>query len=329
MNTAKQNLKIQKAIAVISIVLFLIKIIAWYITNSVAILTDALESIVNVIAGLIGVYSLYVSAKPKDIDHPYGHGKVEFISAAIEGTLITVAGLIIIVEAVNNLRHPHAIQKLDFGIYLVATTAIINYVAGTICVNAGKKSNSLALIASGKHLRADTYTTFGIIAGLIALLFTNILWIDSAVAILFALIIMVTGYKILRSSVAGIMDEADIDLLKNMVDTLNANRTVNWIDLHNLRLIKYGPTLHLDCHLTVPWYFNVNEAHLEIDTLSSLVRQKYGESVELFVHSDGCKEFSCPICDKMECNVRQHPFEKKINWTMENISTNHKHTIRS
>ena len=329
MNTAKRNLKIQKAIAVISIVLFLIKIIAWYITNSVAILTDALESIVNVIAGLIGVYSLYVSAKPKDIDHPYGHGKVEFISAAIEGTLIFVAGLIIIVEAINNLRHPHKIQKLDFGIYLVAITAIINYVAGTVCVNAGKKSNSLALIASGKHLRTDTYTTFGIIAGLIALLFTNITWIDSAVAMLFALIILVTGYKILRTSVAGIMDEADIDLLENMVETLNANRTVNWIDLHNLRLIKYGPTLHLDCHLTVPWYFNVNEAHHEIDTLSSLVRKKYGESVELFVHSDGCKEFSCRICDKMECDVRQHPFEKKITWTMENISTNHKHTIES
>ncbi|MEO8770543.1 MAG: cation diffusion facilitator family transporter [Ferruginibacter sp.] len=329
MNTATQNLKIQKGIAVISVILFLVKIIAWYITNSVAILTDALESIVNVIAGLIGVYSLYVSAKPKDIDHPYGHGKVEFISAAIEGTLILVAGLIIIVEAINNLRHPHAIQKLDFGIYLVAGTAIINYVAGTICVNAGKKSNSLALIASGKHLRADTYTTFGIIAGLILLLFTNIIWIDSVVAIIFAAIILITGYKIIRSSVAGIMDEADIDLLKNMVETLNTNRTVNWIDLHNLRLIKYGPTLHLDCHLTVPWYFNVNEAHLEIDTLSSLVRKKYGESVELFVHSDGCKEFSCRICDKQECKVRQHPFEKKITWTMENISTNHKHTINS
>ncbi|MFT3908432.1 MAG: cation diffusion facilitator family transporter [Ferruginibacter sp.] len=329
MNTANQNLRIQINIAVVSIALFLIKIIAWYITGSVAILTDALESIVNVIAGLIGVYSLYVSAKPKDIDHPYGHGKVEFISAAIEGTLISVAGLIIIVEAVNKLRVPHAIQKLDFGIYLVAATAIINYVAGTICMNAGKKSNSLALIASGKHLRADTYTTVGIIAGLLLLLFTNIIWIDSAVAILFALIILITGYKILRSSVAGIMDEADIDLLKNMVETLNTNRNVNWIDLHNLRLIKYGPTLHLDCHLTVPWYFNVNEAHHEIDTLSGLVRKKYGESVELFVHSDGCKDFSCVICEKTDCQVRQHPFEKRITWTMENISTNHKHTIQS
>lgn len=329
MNTARQNLKIQTTIAIISIALFIAKITAWYITNSVAILTDALESIVNVIAGLIGVYSLYVSAKPKDIDHPYGHGKVEFISAAIEGTLISVAGLIIIFEAINQLRHPHQVQQLDFGIYLVAATAIINYVAGTICIRTGKKNNSLALIASGRHLRADTYTTVGIIAGLALLFFTKIVWIDSVVAIIFALVILVTGYKIVRTSVAGIMDEADIDLLKKMVETLNANRSVNWIDMHNLRLIKYGPTLHLDCHLTVPWYFNVNEAHHEIDALSGLVRKNYGESVELFVHSDGCMNFSCAICNKFECQVRQQPFKKKIPWTMENISTNHKHTIES
>lgn len=328
-NTARQNLKIQTTIAIISIALFVVKIAAWYITNSVAILTDALESIVNVIAGLMGVYSLYISAKPKDIDHPYGHGKVEFISAAIEGTLISVAGLVIIIEAINQLWHAHEVKQLDFGIYLVAATALINYVAGTICVTQGNKNNSLALIASGRHLRADTYTTIGIIAGLVLLFFTKIVWIDSIVAIIFALIILVTGYKIVRTSVAGIMDEADIDLLKKMVGTLNANRSENWIDLHNLRLIKYGPTLHLDCHLTVPWYFNVNEAHHEIDTLSGLVRKNYGESVELFVHSDGCKNFSCPICDKSECPVRQQPFEKKIPWTMENISTNHKHTLQS
>ncbi len=329
MNTAKQNLRIQKIIAIISIALFLVKIIAWYVTGSVAILTDALESIVNVIAGLIGVYSLYVSAKPKDIDHPYGHGKVEFISAAIEGTLITVAGLVIIVEAINNLSNPHIVKKLDVGIYLVAATAIVNFVAGAICEKAGRKSNSLALIASGKHLKADTYTTAGIIAGLILMLFTEISWIDSAVAILFALIILITGYKIVRSSIAGIMDEADIDLLKQMVVTLDANRNENWIDLHNLRIIKYGPTLHLDCHLTVPWYFNVHEAHNEIDALSGLVRKQYGESVELFVHSDGCLDFSCKICRKFDCPVRKHPFEKKIKWTMQNISSNNKHNIKS
>ncbi|MEO6405475.1 MAG: cation diffusion facilitator family transporter [Ferruginibacter sp.] len=329
MKASSQNIRIQRTIAIISIVLFCIKIIAWYITQSVAILTDALESIVNVIAGLIGLYSLTVSAKPKDIDHPYGHGKVEFISAAIEGTLIFVAGSFIIYEAIQNLNDPHHIGKLDYGIALVAVTALVNYGAGQVCERIGKKNNSLALIASGRHLKSDTYTTAGIIAGLILLYFTGITWMDSAVAILFALIILITGYRILRSSIAGIMDEADLILIDKMVSTLNKNRSINWMDLHNLRIIKYGPTLHLDCHLTVPWYFNVHEAHKEIDKLSGIVRENYGESVELFVHSDGCLPPSCPICDKFDCPVRQHEFVKKIEWTIDNISSNSKHTLET
>ena len=310
----------------LSVLLFIAKISAWLITDSIAILTDALESIVNVVAGFIGVYSLYVSAKPKDSDHPYGHGKVEFISAAIEGTLVLVAGLVVIFTAVKHLTAPHSLSRLDFGIYLVAGTAAINFFAGKLCERTGKENNSLALIASGRHLQTDTYTTIGIIAGLTLLYFTHIAWIDSAVAIIFALIITITGYKIIRSSVAGIMDEADETLLKEMIATLNENRRYNWVDMHNLRIIKYGPTLHLDAHLTVPWYFNVNEAHLEIDEVTGLLRKKYGDSLEIFVHSDACMNFSCPICIKPDCNVRQHPNVKKIEWSMKNISRNEKHS---
>lgn len=303
------------------------KLVAWYLTGSVAILTDALESTVNVVAGLIGIYSLYVSAKPKDTDHPYGHGKAEFLSAAIEGTLISVAGIIIVYEAINNLIHPHSIQSLDYGIWIVAATAIINYVTGSICISTGKKNNSLALMASGKHLQSDTYSTVGIIAGLVLLYFVKLWWIDSAVAILFAFIIMFTGYKIVRTSVAGIMDEADTTLLEKLVVMLNTNRRPNWIDVHNLRIIKYGGTIHLDCHLTVPWYLNVHQAHLEIDALSALVKNEYGESMELFVHSDGCLDFSCNICTKGDCTVRKHPFEQKIEWTLDNIVSNKKHRV--
>ncbi len=327
MQTSKQNLRLQKIITAIAILLFIVKIIAWYSTNSIAILTDALESIVNVIAALIGLYSLYLSAKPKDYDHPYGHGKAEFISAAIEGTLIAVAGFIIIYEAITNLLHPHTLKQLDYGISLVAATAVINYVAGVICLRVGKKNNSLALVASGKHLQADTWSTVGIIAGLILLVATKINWIDSAVALIFSFVIIYTGYKIIRKSIAGIMDEADEELLKKMVIMLNGNRKQNWIDLHNLRIIKYGGTLHLDCHLTVPWYLNVHEAHTEIDELSTLVKKEFGESMELFVHSDGCLDFSCAICTKTACTVRKHWFEKKVEWTMANISSNNKHSI--
>jgi cation diffusion facilitator family transporter len=324
---AKQNLRVQKFVTAIAILLFVIKLAAWYFTRSVAILTDALESIVNVVAGIIGLYSLYVSAKPKDMDHPYGHGKAEFISAAVEGTLIMVAGFVIVYEAINNLFSSHEIKKLDFGIILISITAIINYLTGYFCIKTAKKNNSLALMASGKHLQSDTWSTLGIIAGLGLILITGIEWIDSAVALIFALLIIYTGYKIIRSSLAGIMDEADKVLLNKMVDTLNANRRPNWIDLHNLRIIKYGSVLHMDAHLTVPWYLNVHEAHAEIEALAKLIKEEFGMSMELFVHSDGCLDFSCGICTRQDCTVRKHPFAQKITWTIENISADAKHHL--
>lgn len=327
LQTVQQNLRLQKIITGIGILLFIMKVIAWYLTHSVAILTDALESTVNVIAGLIGVYSLYVSAKPKDWDHPYGHGKAEFLSAAIEGTLITLAGFVIIYEAIDNFIHPHTIQQLDYGIMLVAITGVINYVAGYICIKTGKRNNSLALVASGKHLQTDTYSTIGIIIGLILLFFLKLWWIDSAVAILFAFVIIFTGYKIIRSSISGIMDEADTTLINQLVRMLNENRRENWIDLHNLRIIKYGGTLHIDCHLTLPWYLNIREANIEIDTLFEIVKKEFGQSMEIFVHSDGCNDFGCRICCKQNCNVRQHAFEKKIEWTVDNISKDNKHQL--
>lgn len=313
--------------AILSVSLLIIKLIAYFLTDSVAILTDALEGIVNVVAGFFGLFSLYLSAKPKDEDHPYGHGKIEFVSAAVEGTMIFMAGLLIFYTAISRLLNPGQLNNLDTGMVLIMATAVINLVAGMICVRTGTKNNSPALVASGKHLLSDTYTTAGIIIGLILIYFTNIQWLDSAMAILFSMIILYTGYKIIRSSVAGIMDESDRALLKRMVKVLNDNRRTNWMDLHNLRIIKYGSTLHLDAHLTVPWYFNVHEAHDEIDTLALLVRKEFGQSLELFVHSDGCLEFQCKICSKPDCPVRKHAFEKRIEWTVENISTNQKHNV--
>lgn len=314
--------------AFISVVLLVIKVIAYYSTNSVAVLTDALESIVNVSAGFIGLYSLYVASKPRDRDHPYGHGKAEFISAAIEGTMIGTAGALILYKAVQHLVHPVELRKIDFGIILVAATAVVNFITGYFCLRTGKKNNSAALVASGRHLQTDTVSTVGIIAGLALLYFTGYQWIDSAVAILFGLFIIYTGYRITRSSIAGIMDEADVQLLDRLVQVLNKNRREDWIDLHNLRVIKYGSVLHVDCHLTVPWYLNVHQAHDEIDALAGLIRREFGESLELFVHSDGCLPFSCRICSKESCPERKNNFEQRITWTLENISSNKKHELK-
>jgi cation diffusion facilitator family transporter len=322
------NLKIQRWIAIASSVLLIAKFAAYYLTNSVSVLTDALESIVNVVAGFIGLYSLYVAAKPRDLDHPYGHGKAEFISAAVEGTLVSSAGVLIIYTAVRNLIYPVPIRQLDTGIYLIAGTAVINWLLGAISLRQGRKNNSLALIASGKHLQTDTYSTAAIIAGLILISVTHYLWIDGAVAIAFGLFIVYTGYKIIRASLAGIMDEADMDLLEKMVDVLEKNRRDNWVDLHNLRVIKYGNVLHVDCHLTVPWYLNVHQAHKEIDELGMLIRSNFGETLELFVHSDGCLYFQCHICKKMNCPVRQHSLKRTIDWTLDNALQDEKHSLK-
>lgn len=327
MSKTKENLRLQRLVLIIAILLFATKITAWLFTDSLAILTDALESIVNIIAGGIGLYSLYISAKPSDADHPYGHGKAEFLSAAAEGSLILLAGLYIIYQSVKSLLLPHELSKLGLGISLTGVTAIINFAMGYYCVRQGKRNNSLQLMAAGKHLKSDTYSTVAIVAGLILIYITGLHWIDSLLAIIAAIIILITGYRVLRVSIGGMMDEADKKLLERMVEVLNKNRRENWIDLHNLRFIKYGSKLHCDCHLTVPWYLNIREAHAEVNALGDLIREEFGTSVEMFVHTDPCMDYSCPICFKQHCMVRKHPFKKRIIWTVENISDDHKHDI--
>lgn len=327
MQQQKENFRVQQWVVTIAVILFILKIAAWYLTGSVAILTDALESTVNVISGFIGLYSLYVASKPRDFDHPYGHGKAEFLSAAVEGTLIMIAGLIIIYESINNFIHPHELKKLDYGMLLVGISGLVNYVMGWVAIKRGKKNNSLALVASGKHLQSDTYSTIGVLIGIALIYFTKIQVIDAIVALIFSFIIIFTGYKILRESLAGIMDEADHQLLEQMIKRLNSERRPNWIDLHNLRVIKYGSVLHVDCHLTVPWYLNVHQAHEEVDALSKQIQKEFGDSIELFVHSDGCLDFSCSICTKEDCPVRKYPFQQKVEWTLENIISNEKHRL--
>jgi cation diffusion facilitator family transporter len=327
LEAAKQNIRIQKWVAILSLTLLAIKLVAYYLTHSVSVLTDALEGIVNVVAGFFGLYSLNFSAKPRDADHPYGHGKIEFISAAVEGVMIVVAGVLIIIESLRSLISPSVIHQLDIGILLISVTAIANYIVGLICIRTGKKNKSLALEASGKHLQSDTYTTAGILVGLTLLYFTHVQWIDSAVALLFSLFILYTGFKILRSSLAGIMDERDHELLSQLISVADKNRSSNWVDLHNLRIIKYGSVLHIDSHLTVPWYLNVHEAHSEIDKLGNIIRDQFGDSVEFFVHSDGCLPIGCPVCIKADCPVRHHTFTKRIQWTVQNVELNEKHNI--
>lgn len=317
----------QRILVAVSIVLFAIKILAWILTHSVAVLTDALESTVNVVAGFIGLYSLYLSSKPKDKEHPYGHGKVEFITSAIEGSLIGTAGLIIIYEAINNLLHPHELKRLDFGILLILFTSFINYLVGYICIQKGRTQNSPVLIAGGAHLQTDTYSTLGLAIGLGLVYFTHYNPLDSIVALIFSVMVIYTAYKIIRRSLSGIMDEADEELIAEIVEVLNEHRQEDWVDVHNFRVIDYAGFYHIDCHLTVPYYLNLHEAHRVLDRLTDTLKDHFKNRVEFFVHVDGCLPFQCGICSMKSCAHRTSPYQQTIAWTVENTLSNEKHSV--
>ena len=297
-HTDQIKLKVQKRIVLVSFVILIAKFIAYYVTHSVGVLTDALESIVNVVAGAVSLYSLHLAMQPQDRNHPFGHGKIELISASSEGILIIIAGIMIIYEAVKRLLFPVEIQKLDIGIYIIAFSGVINYLLGTYSIRTGKKHNSVALVAGGKHLHSDTYSTIGLVIGLLALFFTKISWIDSALALLFGGIIIFTGISILRQTITGLVDHADEQLLGEMVTVLNENRQPEWIDIHNTKIIKSGNYLYIDCDLTVPWYYTVEAGHNLGSQLKDVLNQKYGNRIQLTIHIDPCNITQTCKCEK-------------------------------
>ncbi|MDR0198507.1 MAG: cation diffusion facilitator family transporter [Methanomassiliicoccaceae archaeon] len=329
-SAALDNYRLQRYIVALSGIILLTKFAAWLLTGSVAIFTDALESITNVSAGLIGLYALYLSTKPRDFDHPYGHGRAEFLSATVEGAMIAIAGVIILIEAVRSiLDPPDGIPNLEVGMILIIATAVANFAAGTVAVRKGSRNRSQALIASGKHLQSDSYSSFGIILGLVVLYVLTsagyeVMWIDGAIAILFGTIILVTGALVVKRSMEGIMDKVDIRLLEQVVGTLSENRHDEWIDIHNLKIVKYGPTMHIDMHVTMPWDMSVREQYDEVCAIRALIQKKYGESVDLSVSCDPCKEFSCPGC-KRECKERRAEFTKLVDWDIDNLSRDAQH----
>jgi cation diffusion facilitator family transporter len=316
----KVKLNVQKKIALISVILLVGKFIAYFITQSVGILTDAMESIVNVVTGLITIYSIYVSIKPRDADHPFGHGKVESLSASIEGLLIVLAGLLIIYEAIVRLFHPAEIKQLDIGIVIVGVAGLINYLVGYYSFYVGKKHNSIALIAGGKHLQSDTYSSIGLVIGLLLLLFTKMAWLDSLIALIFGSVIIYTGYKILKETTSNLMDEADVTLINNLTKILWEHKSDNCIEMHNLKLVKYGEAYHIDCDITLPWFMNIKDAHKESDKIKEVILTNFSENIDLNIHNDSCKEKYCDICHVANCDYRKVQFEQDKNWTFDTIT---------
>ena len=327
-STARSNVRIQVVVVAIGVVLLAIKFTAWTLTRSNTILSDALESIVNVTAGTFALYSLWLAAQPRDREHPYGHGKIEFISAAIEGGLVMVAGGLIIWRAVEALVAHQQLHDLGVGIALTSAAGALNLVMGLVLERRGRRAHSITMEASGAHLLSDAWSTVAMVVGLVLIQITGVMWLDQLFAILFAFYIIFTGLRVFRRSVAGIMDEADPELAAKVIAQLEGARRPPWIDVHNFRTITYGAVVHVDCHVTLPWYYTLAQAHQEITAIERLVNG-HDREVELVIHMDPCVPSSCRICTVADCAERQAPLERRIPWALETVLPNARHVATS
>lgn len=321
-NKLKQRLILLSFIA--SILLTGLKFFAYYLTSSNAILSDALESIINVIASGFAFYSIYLSSQPKDRNHPYGHGKIEFFSAGFEGALIMIASLFITLEAVKRLMDPAPIQNLVQGSGFILFTILVNTAIGYKLLTEGKKANSLALVADGRHLMTDSISSLVLIVSVGLILLTGFVWIDSVASLLFGIFLAYNGFKLVSKSVAGLMDASDEHLLERVVNTLRSHKNPAWIDVHNLRVQQYGSDLHIDCHLTLPYYWELQKVHETIHDLENILKNSHNGETEVFVHADPCLYQCCYFCRIENCPVRQHDFIQDIEWDSANLVKNEK-----
>lgn len=299
------------------VVVFAVKLAAWRLTGSAAVLSDALESVVNVVAGALLLYSLHVSIRPADRDHPYGHGKVEFFSAGVEGTLIGVAALLIAAESIRALIAGPQVRQIDLGLLLVTAATAANALVGWHLVRVGRRVHSLALVADGRHLLTDVVTSAGVLVGLAAVRVTGWHVLDPLVALAVALQILRTGWQLVRQAVGGLMDEAEPATLRRIVDALERDREPWWIDAHSLRAWRSGHTEHVDLHLVVPRYFDVDRLHAIGEQVERVALGASGLPGEAIVHFDPCRPRHCAGCQVEPCPVRAAPFATRRPLTLE------------
>ncbi|WP_046247259.1 cation diffusion facilitator family transporter [Hymenobacter terrenus] len=312
---------------IVSAGLVAIKFYAYYLTRSQAVLTDALESIINVFTSGFALYSLYLAGLPKDENHPYGHGKIEYLSIGFEGALIFIAGAFILYGATKGLLHPHPVARPDWGVLLLASTAVVNLGVGLLLVRTGKRLKSVALVGDGQHLYIDALTSIVSSAALVLVAATGVVRFDSGAALLLGGFILVNGGRMLRRSVSGLMDETDTAIVTEVIAELQAQRRAPWIDVHNLRVQRYGANLHIDCHMQMPYYFTLEQVHTQLHEIEELIRARFAVEVEMFVHADPCTFAACSLCLMPDCPVRQHPFQHEMAWNLRNAVRNERHQL--
>jgi cation diffusion facilitator family transporter len=301
------------------------KFYAYYASGSTTLLTDALESIVNVVAAAFAYYSIYLASQPRDLNHPYGHGKIEFFASGLEGVLILLAAMYIFIHAWQHLYARPELTRLDLGIVISLSSATINGILGYYLVSQGKSSHSPAIVADGKHLKLDALNGVFVVIALIITYVTNLFWIDSIASLIFASVMCWQGLNLIREAIAALMDETNPEVFQKVIQWIVSNKKQEWIDLHNLRVQQYGGDLHIDCHLTLPRYWDLNRVHVEIHEFEVTIGKVMPTDIEIFVHVDPCLDECCQHCPMANCQIRQHEFIKEIEWNKVNLALNQKH----
>lgn len=298
----------------VSILLLGLKLYTYHLTRSSAVLSDALESIVNVVASSFATLSIWVAAKPPDPDHPYGHGKIEYFSAGFEGALIIGAAAGIFYTGVNHLLDPRPLPNLGLGLVILGIATVTNLLLGIVLVRIGRRTDSLTLLADGKHILTDVYTSGAVLAGLGMVLWTDWLWIDGAIACLVGVNILITGGKLVRQSFARLMHASDPELLEQIARLLQRHRRPDWVDIHQLRAWRAGTTVHIDLHLVLPGRLSLESAHDEAKKLEALFLDQYRGDVDVLVHMDPCEPRECPVCGRPSCDQRSHRQQGTTFW---------------
>jgi cation diffusion facilitator family transporter len=288
--------------------MFFSKMGAFLITGSAAIFSDAAESVVHVLATSMALYSIILSSKPADESHLYGHGNVEYFSAGIEGFLILTAAIFIIYTSILDIINGSHLRQLNLGVFVISAAGGINLLLGTYLVRMGKKTNSLTLVADGKHVLTDSYTSIGVIVGIVLVIFTGFQLFDPIFAIAVALNILFTGYKLIRESIGGLMNETDPELLKKIVSEISKIKQSYWIDLHELRFWRSGDMVYLDFHLILPYYFTIQKSHTEEKDIEEKL-MKVLQNTQIKIHFDYCIPELCKYCGYSVCDVRQEKRE--------------------
>jgi len=307
----------------VGVILMAVKFYAYKITGSSAILSDALESIINVVAGAFAMFSIVVAAKPPDESHPYGHGKIEYFSAGFEGALIILAAIGIFKTGISYLLYPHPLEYLQQGILLLVGASAMNLFLGLLLLHVGKRNQSLVLTADGKHILTDVYTSLGVLAGLFLVNYTGWYQLDGVIAIMVGINILITGAKLVRQSFAGLMNKAEPDLLQEIADLLIANRKDIHIEVHQLRAWRSGNFVHIDFHLILPRDFSLDCAHRENKALEKTIQDYFGGRASVMIHLDPCLDQECPVCGQSLCTLRHSHQNELVQWTLATMTADY------